>query len=1090
MSQISNDTGELVRPEPLNKAIMTPASAGFGSPDPAVAPWTSSTDILTRRRQPTQKAKPSFLDSENDEPESQEPPRLSLTRNQPTQASGQVHDYSHSSRAATKVQEEKQGSDSPPQSRHRNFVPSTYWDDEALVGADEESLPPRTSDETSHLPRQESSKGSSFLTKARMKSAHLDMASEPQSADPLLDPPPQPRKRYIDTLFGDDSSEDAPYLPAETENDRPSMLDTGRKKGILPVSSTAPSVNLSVHDSPPTKMARAMRGISATVNNGTSANKVSTTQAKLVGRSRAKVRLPALDLEEDNYLDEVGDDPFHNSHIPPSRGCSPAAAPKAKSKSESKKQPVTRPSKPAPRQKRAGATRRQKAKPVSVVEDEDVGYHETNDMADDLELPNDDEDGDSITRQYMQLPSKSQTGMGDSKTKDVIVVTSGSSVYDTDEDYVDSQPQGNKARGTTKPQPGKGRSTRATLKAQKEANKMAKRSKTGAKENTNAVEDNAKAKAPTTQSGKKSAVNTLTAATKLVATKSVPKKRTSPTALPSAQSRDTANAAPLHQEPSIDGSKEHSAYTTSPVPIKQDKKNGMAGHDAATRHAPVVGGHGKEAVHSNIIRFSHDELQRDEELRSSPSARNCRTYHQDTGTSPQSTDPADFISKSVAPAQQSDVRYLGEKDDLQEDLPQLVTSMKTPSAHKAQTELVKSRTRRHEAVDSAVEFPTSLERTALRGFVAPVPRKRAVQNGGVFSRILEVRQEQEQVATLQYPSDNQSGQQEQCFTNNPTREAGTAQDKLISVNKFPAAKKLDDRDQGEVHLDISVSDESGEFFVVQSRQQTQMAHETAPSFQAKHIASFQDTWSKVPKKGNANSKRPAPQADLEQPRFSFDPRLEIRDSSQPVWSLGSHPRAISNVPEMSDVGRISKRPRLGALAFHAARVPAKPDFRDEVGVPVHGHSSDDVFGSRQIDDNMIIDPALVKRLRDKTYLHHDSPQPSGSPARNAQRSVAVETKTGRTHMHQGQRSAEGGDRPLQSIRFEPSHDDELRDRVGAPTGRDSAAKIGHPGHGHVQEIAAKEDTEHHDGLEDAMHRVVTVNVPGLYCLWSLSLTLF
>lgn len=1098
MSQVANDSNDIdsqestpapCSPDPVSrdKAIMTPASAGFGSPDPAVAPWTSSTEILRHRHQPAQKAKPSFLDSENKESEFGQPSNPSLTHVEALQAAGQSHHYENPYRTTTNGQNESEVSAPSPRRRHRNFVPSTHSEDEAMVGADEESPTPKISDETSLLPRQESSNGPSFLTRARMKSAHLNIPPEIELAGTLTDWEPnlEQRKRHIDSLFEEDFGEDAPSLLAQTKSDRLSMLDTGRKKGLLPISSTAPSVDLSLNDSPPPKISRAMRGKSAMINNDTSSNILSSTHAKLASKPGAKFRLPALELEEDKDMDEVGDDPFHNSHIPPSRGASPAAVPKAKLRSDPKKERVTRPSKPASQQKRNGANRRQKAKLVSLAADHDFEDPQAEDFADDLVLPNDDEHDEYATRVYTHLPLRPQKDPENLGAKDVITITSGSSVYDTDEDYIDSQPRYDRARGTSKSQLTKVRNSRTALRAQKVANEDPQGHRNRTKENKNAVQINVKPKVTSKRSVKKATFSTLPAIAAPVAIKSVPKKRTSPIASLPIHSTDTANQVSRRRTPSIDGSNGIAAYTISPVQIERAQRDGLAGHDADRRHAPVVSGHAKEAAQSTIIACNSEGPERDEEFRKDSSTFNCHMYRQDIDKVPQLADLADVASNSEGAAQTVDPRYTGEINGLSEEATPLVASAKLPSTLKIQNEHVKSEALQREAVDSAVDFPTSLERTTLRGAVAP--RKQAVQDW----RIREVREGQGRMAVQHLLSNSQSDHPEQSIVNNGAGDAETAHHQSIAPNKFPAVQKLDDCDQGQDRPAVSTSDESGVFFIIPTREQTQAAPDTVPAIPTKHADSLQGAGNKAPKRGYDNRQRAVPSPDPNQPPHSFDCRVEMQGHSHPLWSYGTHQTASSTTPDDPDVGRVSKRPRLGLLADRGPHMPTKPGFSDKVSVPVHVHSSDDVFGFRKTHAEMHVDRAVVRHLRDNISFRDEVSRSAGAPARAVHRFAVAEPKAGRMQMVQGQSNvqnpfvktgtiAEAVDWPHPTISFEPSHDDEMRDRVGGPTSGDDDVPNGRSELDHARRAAAEDSAQQQGDLGDIMHRVVKVTVLRLY----------
>lgn len=982
--------------QPSKNTSITPVSTGFGSPN-AMTPWTGKLQLLaagnssaiketqTRRRQHKQKAKPSFFHTAN-----------------------------------------QQDEELPP---HQD-----------TTNAFEQSSPVKASNQREEIP--------TFL------SQHAALGSDFEEAE--LDHPSRFQKPLNFMPFGGNTDEppmptgsseaDLPDKPEQEKDNGPAMLDSLRDDGKLPVSSAAPSEDMPRGDSPPQKLWRVMRGLSAMAADLPPQKKQTTSLKPTKGiKSNTKVKMSALDLEDDNDIENATADPFDIGNIPSSFQPTQVSQ-KIVQKATIKTKAATRASKA----KKKPAARQQKKAKESFIEvpSDNPEVFEISDV----------NGGDD---EYIDNKSQPRITRKARKTRNTKAKPSATS---------QSLDSGSKAPNTVPvPKDDKTSNIRGKKKLRAPANKAVK-----------------------TAPGKPFEETTREAAVKMRTIQMDPPFAAAPKK--TAQAATTPKASIVSQSHSRDASEDMSTSPNAPVTgalrirqagqAERPKKADLTDTAANRLKIPHVDGNFQDARKPTIIHFGADGPEVNGRRRKNPKDPEKEAEIDDLGVHSKSDVQVVATEAKLKTASHgSDVHGRAEKDSRKEDM--VVTQLsKTSSTLDNPTNYSEQASLYRMSVDSDTDAQASSKSLAAAHvdedesdampqdlFVSPPEEEDALG-----ARDYETSENDDLMAL--HGSPRPCGTEQDAVTYaSPTSEES---EKSFIVDGKKAKQETQNRhtaEQASVGQEIRHRSprDSGKLFLgnIHKQTYTHADEDISPnhrSHQEDHESNTRTTREdrdQVYIRGHQKMKPPAPPAESGQATRLVNQRLQLPAHNQSLSGVRPQQMGAHEMQPASLVEGFSDRPMLRTVAYNADTMRPFRSSGETFYMPVNGRSSDDVFGPGKTEEQVEIDPAVLERLRGHTRGNRSSEK------RTAELAGSVEQST----------AARAGVRSMEDINPDQSLEKDALMAVGINTlKRRRLADNDRPqrkatGRAHERVMdQATEQVEIPDKAGNAMHRIVDVSL--------------
>lgn len=989
----------------------TPVSAGFGSPN-ATTPWTGNPrppaadnssavkERQTRRLQHKQKAKPSFFNK--------------------------------------------------PDHKNEEVQP-----DRAHTNACDPSSPVKVSQSGKIKSSQPRSKPLVFLSQHAAPKSGFDKAE--------LEISPRHRKPFDYSPFGDDfdeqpvptGSSEAGHSddPAQQIDDGMAMVDSLRREGRLPTSSATPSEDMPVDDSPPRKLTHAIRGRSAIAADvPPQRKKIASRKPTKTNKSNTKMKMPALDLEDEKDVEDVDVDPFDIGNIPSSKPT--RVSPKIVKKATVKK---AAPAKASKTQKKP-ATRRQKKAKEAIIKI-------PSDNSEDVNM-NDGEGGDDDYVDKMSLP-RATRGTGKRNTK---------------------------ARSSASSKPLKGENT------QPNSPPVPNNDKTS---NTRTTK---KSRAPASKAADTSSDKSFTETTSVAVAKAESKKMNSPVIATSERSEESTTAlqAPIvHQSRSRDVSEDMSASpkasaTRAGHAREADQAEQVMTVDQAhpaVDHVTIrrIDADARVARKPTIIPFGADGPMINGRRRKNFKVADDAAENEDSGVHLES----DVVVAATEPKPESashrgDVDGRAEKNSRNKDAaasqPAIVTKTTSQPRKFEEKDLF------HEATNSdtdAQTLPSPRATTDVEGenqggvqklfdrhtedqddFVAGCDDE-ALANDNPVALHKSPRLDGREQGVVSYASttpdesEKQSIVHEQKTKNatqnrHPVAQASVGQETRFRPSE-DARKLSTGTSRTQTHTQ-AVKD------IYTNRGNLQPVQNNLQEGHARNMNTVHEDRDPAYIRGHQKLKRPAPPDESGKAEYLGDQRHQLPAFHQSLLGVGHHRTGAYDLRPAPLVEGSSERPVRRETVHNADTLVPPPSSGKTFCVPANCHSSDDVFGPGQTKQRIDIDPAVLERLRGRTPAKRHVETHTAKPANPEQRRT----------------TAQAGVRPLEDMSSDRSIEEGMLRAVGISGLKRQRTTVSDRPQCKDTDLVlerASEQVEVQDRTGDAMHRIVNVSLPRQIFTW-------
>lgn len=1087
------------------KTLDTPNIAGFdielltdNQPDrpqqPTGGKSNSAKPTKMRARQHNQKAKPSLIDADHASDDEEQRPPLRTSKN-PVLDSPVVPDgLEHSS--PVRVNRDKnhtthgvglQGFN--PSRRSRDAIPSSYpkeQDEEPVTDADGAGQPAADADED-------------FV-------------------------PVQPkRKAKLSVFVAGSSAPPSPAVPngAASASADPATDQHGRKAKANHFASETPTS--------PMPHGAVMDDEKETDDlKPTAQSKSPTTRGKSTTKSKTKVKISALELEEDDVVEEADGDPFDISHVPRSRDPSQAAQ-EHKGKKVTKGQTVTKPSKtatqkgPLPKKKTAAekepTTRKKVIQKTSAVTKRKQGAQSaatkqapaaqqtsepghSDDDPKDTRKPGYSTDNALIARRSTRPAQRVAKAPGQASTQDVIEIISDSDSEDMDSDVDDDSDYDEGIEGKQLQTKAVG-GTRQLRNNEIGVTVSAAQKPVHTNDRTGTAVDDEKSSGANVNANAQVSQFKKSLASEQVAADPKLKKKGGTSKAPSTQTKYAAagyDNQTVRQGASSDVSDDMPPISKAAVShTRQGKQATLA---PSEKHTRTTDSSVEEARKTTIIPSSKNGPTINGKPRAIPKTTNDPAEDQNAVIYQELLKSAATSTKPQA-SQRGTVQHRGSQGRENQGVAKPATSTKKPLTHNTQSQprYAIEHNVQQSAINPAVQSLTSSETNQSHEVMDT--RKRQKPKVHMPSRVAEV-DEEEEMDLLQHPFDDQTSQEASAMVNEDNPASGELP---AAVRGLPTHNITQD---GRITSGTRAAEETGGSCLIHVRDEaqaeliTRMASDDEDQDVYDHVpprscgfSSTQNRYSQPVHHGShahySKQGYGIHQSSVSQNRASVlsQPTLKRPATTQkaelPRYPMDQRPWDANAPPHDVNMERISKRARLNDFGTNAVPMNPRPGSENRSWAPANGHSSDDVWGPNGPVQQSQIDNAILQRLRGTP---RDPPHRTRGPARDGPRATRAHNRPQMPHsMSYAQRQSMGanaiaGEGHMSGVNSSSSPEGDMRRTVGSHTWQHERGTVNGQGHGAGQngygqhngnQRGTEPDPEQNDGLGAAMHQIVQVS---------------